>query len=249
MPDYTPSDPPDDSYAPVLDWPLFAERVFMWGQDEHVLIAGPTKQGKSNLAHHLLMQRDYIAYLGIKRKDATLSTLASKGGYTRIYEWPPTVGRFRKRPATWQEMPKRLVWPDSSQRVGSRVVQQRVFTACLDECWDSGGACVVWDDFWYIANILGMVKDAKQNLLNARSNESPQMFIAQRGQGNRVVELLDQPEHLFFARETNESDLRHLGPRNSIRRGFVEHLDRYQFLYENSRTGDRYRVTAPLIGA
>ena len=238
--------PPDDE-APVLPWDLFATRIFRWGQDQHVGIIGPTEQGKSNLAYHLLQRRSYVAYMGIKSRDKTLDSFARQGGYQRIYDWPPKQGHIRKRPVPWEDMPRRLVWPDATNRRGSRETQRQVFTRMLDDCW-RGYACVVWDDFWYLVRILGMELDAKQNLLNARSAESAQVIIAQRGGGNRMVELYDQPTHLFFAAETDESNLERLGPRSSPRRRFVQHLDRYQFLYENTREHWLYRVTAPLLG-
>ena len=154
-----------------------------------------------------------------------------------------------KRDVPWSEMPKRLVWPDARDRQRARIEQARVFGLCLDDCWAAGGVTVVWDDFWYLIRILGMELDAKQNLLNARSARSPQMIIAQRGAGNRMVELFDQPTHLLLARDTDARNLQLLGPTSSIRRGFVANLDRYQFYYENTRTDQRYRITAPLLAA
>jgi len=249
MPDYRHIEAPPDEYAPVIPFDVFMERVFNWKQDQHVAIIGPTEQGKSNLAYHLLAIRSYVAYLCIKSADETLDGFAASGGYQRTYDWPPKTGRFKKREQTWDEMPRRLVWPDARDRRGARAVQAHVFGLALDDCWSSGGATVVWDDFWYIVRILRMELDAKQNLLNARSARSPQMIIAQRGAGNRMVELFDQPTHLFFARETHEGDLKNLGPTSSVRRGFVANLDRYQFLYENTRTDQKYRITAPLLGS
>ncbi len=247
MPDYRLAEAPPDEYAPVLSWDTFFSRVFLWDQDQHVGIIGPTEQGKSNLAYHLLTKRSYVSYMGIKSEDSTLEAFARHGGYVRTYDWPPKVGRFRKHEAEWDEMPRRLVWPDASNRRAARAEQQRVFHSMLDDIWGRGYACIVWDDFWYLVNILGLERDAKQNLLNARSAHSAQMIIAQRGGGNRMVELYDQPTHLFFARETDPRNLQLLGPPSSPRRGFVANLDRYQFLYENTRTQDTYRVTAPLL--
>jgi hypothetical protein len=249
VPDYALPEAPPDEYAPVLDWPLFQSAVFDWQQNQHVAVIGPTEQGKTNLIYHLLQARTYVAYLGIKTEDATLDAFARGNGYQRVTDWPPTTGRIRKRPVSWQAMPRRLVWPDARDRRAARAVQQRVFGTCLDDCWSSGGVTVVWDDFWYLVRILGMELDAKQNLLNARSSFSPQVIAAQRGAGNRMVELFDQPTHLFFARETDARNLQLLGPASSIRRGFVANLDRYQFFYENTRTDQRYRVTAPLLQA
>ena len=245
MTSYRLPEPPPDEYAPVLDFQLFMDRVFEWKQNQHIGVIGPTEQGKTNLIYHLLQLRQYVAYLGIKSRDLTLDAFGREGGYERVYDWPPTTGRFHRKPATWDEMPRRIVWPDARDRRLARAEQIRVFHKCLDEIWATGCVAVVWDDFWYLVRILGMELDAKQNLLNARSNDSPQIIAAQRGAGNRMVELFDQPTWLFFARETDPRNLQLLGPSSSLRRGFVSHLDRFQFLAENTRTGVMYRTTAP----
>jgi hypothetical protein len=249
VPDYAIPEAPPDSYAPVVDFSWFMSYVFDWKQNQHIAVIGPTEQGKSNLIYHLLSIRKYIAYLGIKTQDETLEAFMGANGFRRTLDWPPTTGRIRKKPASWDEIPRRLVWPDARDRQAARAEQQRVFAACLDDCWAAGGVTVVWDDFWYLVRILGMELDAKQNLLNARSSWSPQVIAAQRGAGNRMVELFDQPTHLFFARETDARNLQLLGPSNSVRRGFVSNLARYQFFYENTRTDQRYRLTAPLLKA
>ena len=68
MPDYRPADPPPDEYAPVIDFELFDQRVFGWKQDQHIGVIGPTEQGKTNLIYHLLPNRSYVAYFGIKSR-------------------------------------------------------------------------------------------------------------------------------------------------------------------------------------
>lgn len=241
---YLAAEPPPDHLAPVLDFDLFYSRIFDWQQDQHVAIIGPTEQGKSNLAKWLLRRRTYIAYLCIKSEDSTLAGF-TREGWVRTADWPPRRDRRPRRPLTWQEAPRRLVWPDASNRRTARVEQQRVFGRALDDIWGSGRACVVWDDFWYIVRVLGMELDAKQNLLNARSAKSSQVIISQRAGGNRMVELTDQPTWLFWAKENDPRNLVLVGGTSSVRRGFVERLDRYQFLAENTRTGIRYRITAP----
>lgn len=247
MPDYALPAPPPDEYAPVVPFDWFMTYVFDWKQNQHIAVIGPTEQGKTNLIYHLLAVRAYVAYMAIKVRDSTLEGFASQGGYARTPDWPPTTGRLRKKPATWDEMPRRLVWPDASDRRVARAEQQRVFHSMLDDIWRDGSVCVVWDDFWYLVRLLGLEIDAKQMLLNARSNDSPQVIAAQRGAGNRMVELFDQPTWLCFARETDARNLQLLGPANSVRRGFVANLDRYQFYVENTRTDQKYRITAPLL--
>lgn len=219
--------------------------VFDWKQNQHVAVIGPTEQGKTNLVYHLLSLRRYVAYLGIKSRDATLEAFARHGGYERVLDWPPKVGKLHKHEATWDEMPRRLVWPDARDRRNARPAQQRVFNAALDDIWWGGSVTVVWDDFWYIVHILRMERDAKQNLLNARSADSAQVICAQRGAGNRMVELFDQPTWLFFAKETDPRNLALIGRPSSLEHGFVANLDRFQFLAKNIRTGVMFRTTAP----
>ena len=246
MPGYALTQAPPDEYAPVLDFDSFMTYSFDWKQNQHIAVIGPTEQGKTNLIYHLLPLRNYVAYFGIKSKDRTLDAFAKSGGYQRFYDHPATTGRVRKREVSWAEAPKRLIWPDASQ-FDVDAEQRRVFKAAIDDIWASGCVTVVWDDFWYLIHILGLEKAAKKMLLNARSNDSPQVIAAQRLGGNRMVELGDQPTWLLFAKESDPRNLDLLGPRSSIRRGFVEHLDRYQFLAENTRDGRRYRITAPLL--
>ena len=62
---------PDDM-APVLEWDDFMSYVFQWNQNQHVGLVGPTEQGKTNLAYHLLELRKYITYFAIKTHDETL---------------------------------------------------------------------------------------------------------------------------------------------------------------------------------
>jgi len=248
MPDYyRPTLRPPDELAPEIDWQLFYTRVLFWEQKQHVGVIGPTEQGKTNLIFNLLGQRDYAAYFAIKSEDETLEAF-ERHGWLRTRDWPPRRERWPHRPLTWQEAPRRLVWPDASS-FNAEAEQRRVFRAALNDIWASGRVCVVWDDFWYLSSLLGMERDAKKMLLNARSCKSPQVMAAQRAGGVRMVELTDQPTWLFWAKETDPRNLQIVGPANSVRRGFVENLERWQFLAENTRTGDRYRVRAPLLEA
>lgn len=253
---YSPRDPfappprPPDEMAPVLSFDDFMTYVFEWKQNQHVGTVGPTEQGKTNLGHFLLKEwRKYVAYLAIKTKDDTLEAFIKRGDYQRIYDWPPRKRTFlRTRPATPQEMPKRLVWPDA-RALDSEAEQSRVFHKALADIYADGGWCPVFDDYWYLAHILGFEKTTKKFLANARSNDIPMMIAAQRPAGNRLVELFDQTTHLFFFRDQDEPNLNrisgvgYLNPR--VIRGFVANLDPYQALYVNTRRGHMYRTTAP----
>lgn len=248
MPRYGVGDLPPDEAAPILEFEDFMSYVFDWKQNQHVGVVGPTEQGKTNLVYHLLALRKYVAYLAIKTKDETLDAFAAKGGYVRIEDWPPKVGKMFKRAATPDEMPRRLLWPDATQ-LDSEARQAAVFRRALHDIYSQGGWCPVFDDYWYLAHILGFEKDTKKFLANARSNYIPMVVCAQRPAGNRLVELFDQSTHLFFFRDNDEPNLKRIGGVGWLSadmiRGFVARLDRFQFLYVNTREGWMYRSTAP----
>ncbi len=248
---YAPAEPPPDDMAPILDWEAF-EDVLVWNQDEHVGMVGPTGQGKTNMAYHLLRRRDFVTYFSIKPHDETLDAFAQAGGYVRIGDWPPMVKRMgrKAREATPEEMPRRLLWPDA-RRLDAEETQKVVFRKALGDIYSKGGWCSVWDDYWFMANILGMEKDAKKFLNNARSNYAPVVLCAQRPAGNRMVEIFDQSTHLFFCRDNDERNLRTIAGVGYLSaepiKAFVANLKQYQMLYINTRTGEMYRTTAPKL--
>lgn len=239
--------PPDDT-APHLEWDDFRTYVFDWKQNQHVGVIGPTEQGKTNLTYHLLDYRDYVTFFAIKTQDETLDAFAAHGGYQRIHDWPPMKGRWTKRSYSAEEMPRRLLWPDATQ-LDSEPEQKRVFSKALRDIYARGGWCPVFDDYWYLAHILGFEKDTKKFLANARSNYIPMVVCAQRPAGNRLVELFDQSTHLFFARDNDEPNLKRIGGvgylSSDLIKAHVAHLEPYQFLYVNTRKGWMYRTRAP----
>jgi hypothetical protein len=241
---------PDDM-APELEWDDFLTYVFEWKQNQHVGLVGPTEQGKTNLAYHLLELRDFITYFAIKTRDETLDAYAAQGGYVRLTDWPPRKGWPLKRDVTPQEMPRRLLWPDAT-RLDSEPEQIRVFSQALDDIYTRGGWCPVFDDYWYLAHILGFEKQTKKFLANARSNYIPMVVCAQRPAGNRLVELFDQATHLFFFRDNDEPNLKRISGvgwlSSDAIRALVANLEQYQFLYVHTRTGWMYRSRAPELG-
>lgn len=242
-------DTPPDSLAPIVQWDDFMSYVFDWKQNQHVGIIGPTEQGKTNLTYHILSLRKYVTYFAIKTRDETLDGFAQKGGFERIETWPPMKkGIGRKRPLTPDEMPKRLLWPDATS-LNAEEQQKKVFEPALHDIYAQGGWCPVFDDYWYLSNILKFEKETKKYLANARSNNIPMVICAQRPAGNRLVELFDQSTHLFFARDNDKSNLDRISGVGWLSadpiRAFVARLERYQFLYVNTRTGWMFRTTAP----
>lgn len=248
---YDPPPPPPDHMAPVIPFDDLITYEIEWKQNQHAGAIGPTEQGKTNLAYILLDHyRSYVAYLAIKTKDPTLQAFLDSGKYVRLYDWPPMKKRpiGPARPITPQEMPRRLVWPDATS-LNSEAEQIRVFDKTLQDIYVQGGWCPVFDDYWYLAHILGFERETKKMLANARSNDIPMLICAQRPSGNRLVELFDQTTHLFFFRDNDEPNLKRISGVGSLSskaiQGFVANLEPFQFLYINTRKRQMFRSTAP----
>jgi len=255
---------PPDRMAPVLPFDDFMSYVIgpgaagEWKQDQHVGLIGPTESGKSTLTYTMLDLRRYTTLFGTKIRDETLDKYATKGGYERISSWPPmTRGRgLRRRPATAEEMPRRLLWPevhsiDPTSPDGLRLMvaqQRREFAPAIADIYTSGGWCVVWDEFWMMTHILNLEDEARIFLQQARSNKISFVMGAQRP--SRIpLELFDQSTHLFFWRDNDERNLKTIGGIGWLAsepiRAFVANLEQYQFLYIHTRKGWMYRSTAP----
>lgn len=244
---------PPDTLAPVVTWDDFMRYVFDWRQSQHVGLVGPTESGKSTLQYAILPKRKYVTFFATKPRDTTLDAFADRAGYVRIEDWPPMKGRYSKRPITAEEMPRRLLWPDATQMSPATMEHQReVFLRAFHDIYGSGGWCVVWDEFWMMTQILGLEKESRIFLQQARSNDIS--FVMGMQRPSRIpLEVFDQSTHLFFWRDNDEANLKRMGgigwmSANEIRY-FVANLEPFQVLYLNTRRGWMYRTTAPELKA
>jgi hypothetical protein len=244
---------PPDELAPVIEFDDFMQYVFDWKQNQHVGLVGPTESGKSTLQYAILPKRKYVCFFATKPRDDTLDAFADKGGYVRIEDWPPTRGRMSKKVITPEEMPRRMLWPDATEMSPAVMEHQRqVFLRAFHDIYGTGGWCVVWDEFWMMTQILGLEKEARIFLQQARSNNIS--FVMGMQRPSRIpLEVFDQSTHLFFWRDNDEANLKRMGgigwkSANEIR-AFVANLEPFQVLYINTRRGWMYRTTAPELKA
>jgi hypothetical protein len=103
-----------------------------------------------------------------------------------------------------------------------------------------------------MCSILGMEKEARIFLQQARSNDISFVVGAQRP--SRIpLEVFDQTTHLFFWRDNDEINLKRMGGIGWMDaqpiRYFVANLEPFQVLYINTRKGWMYRTTAPELKA
>lgn len=239
---------PPDQLAPVVPWDDFMTYVFDWRQGEHVGLIGPTGSGKSTLNFAILPMREYVVFFATKPRDPTLEAFAEDAGYVRMADYPPMkrVG-FRKREYTPEEMPRRLLWPNA-RALGATGVQEKVFRDAFERVYGQGGWCVVWDEFWMMTQILGLEREARIMLQQARSNDNSFVMGAQRP-ARIPLEMYDQASHLFFWRDNDENNLKRISgigflAANPIK-WLVANLEPHQVLYVNTRRGFMYRTTAP----
>ncbi len=248
---YTSRQAPPETLAPIVGWDDFMKYVFDWRQSQHVALIGPTESGKSTLQYAILPKRRYVTFFATKPRDKNLDVFADRGGYERIEDWPPTRGRnrFMRRPMTAEEMPRRLLWPDATQMSPATMDHQRdVFLRAFHDIYGSGGWCTVWDEFWMMCSILGMEREARIMLQQARSNDISFVIGAQRP-ARIPLEVFDQTTHLFFWRDNDKRNLERMGGIGWLNeqeiRYLVANLEPFQVLYINTRRGWMYRTTAP----
>ena len=133
-----------------------------WRQGQHIAIMGRTGRGKTTLARDLLILRDWVVALAVKRADDTLASFP-KAGYTLIRKWPPDYGT--QRILLWAR-PKNL----------TDIAKQKITLAkVFDDVYQNGGWTVFHDDVAYIANALGFKHTLSILLNQARSGFSSQV--------------------------------------------------------------------------
>jgi hypothetical protein len=213
-----------------VGWDDFLNRIFKWRQGEHVTLIGPTGQGKTTLARHILPQRNYVVNFVTKKKDTLIGEF-KRDGYKvmKLWETPhQSVPRVLLQPAFAKDEPR-----ERHQREG--------FKLALDRAFDETGWTVYLDEVLYITNDLSLERQVKRLWHQGRSLKVSVVAGTQRP---ALVPLLaySQATHLFFWRNTDHNDMRRLGSLggvdNKLIQGIVGQLPKYEVLYLNTRTSD-----------
>jgi hypothetical protein len=222
---------------PRLGWDDFAARLD-WKQGEHVALIGPTGQGKTTLAMALLPMRRYVVAFATKPRDDTMRDLVKSGGYVEMAKWQE-----------WEAAayPRRVLWPDA-RKLDSDSRQAAVFRHALRRIYRAGKWCVFLDEMYFLSVNLGLSREIKTYLTQARSLKISLVVATQRPAWI-PLEVYDQSTHLFFWRDNDERNLRRISGVSFLSadlvRFVVSRLDRYEVLYIDTRTGAMLRTKAP----
>ena len=229
-----------------VEWEEFLAEHFELEPGQHVGAIGPNGQGKTTLVINLLELTPYTVAFGFKPKDETLDQLLARnrvggGRYRRISAW---VDRDPDL------MPRRVLWPDMTS-LDAPSQKRHIFKRALNEIYEDGCWTVYLDDLWFMAHEMGFDHEIKIYLTMFRALKG-NLFVASQRPSWIPLEVFDQCTHLFFFRDNDETNLRRISGISFISaklvRDIVAHLERFEFLYVNTRTGYMVRSRAPYVG-
>ena len=227
--------------APRIPWDEFRKTVFHWKAGEHMSLIGPTGLGKTTMLVNVLPMHPFVSVFATKPRDKTMSGLIRDSGYVRFERWPNGLDPV--------QYPRRVIWPDAS-KLDSHTTQKVVFQDAFARIYREGGWTLALDETWYVDDILGLGREIKTYLLQARSLDISLLSAFQRPAWV-PRELYSSSTHLMFWRTNDETDLRSLsgvGFRSAaLIRDVVSDLDLYQVLYINTRTGEMCRTRCPEV--
>lgn len=227
--------------APRIPWDKFKTiALATWEPGQHFSVIGPTGLGKTTMLLNVLPLHPFVTVMATKPKDPVMDALIRNYGYLKMERWRSLDAR---------EFPRRVLWPDA-RSIESYKTQKPVFHDAFDKIYREGNWTVALDETWYVDDILGLGKDIRMFLLQARSLSTSLVSAFQRPAWV-PRELYSQSTHLMFWKTEDETDLKSLsgmGFRSAaLIKDIVSGLDLFQVLYMNTRTGLMARTRCPEV--
>lgn len=170
----------DEFDAYPMEWEQFLREFRRkWQPGEHVALIGPTGEGKTTCAAHLLGLRKYVLACDPKGGDSTLALLERRG-FRRIDRWPPP--RSVRREIEEGEPARLIVGPAVRSRADLPKLRAAI-SGAVDGAFDDGGWTLYFDELQVAADarMMGLSTSIERNL------------IAARDRGVSVVSSFQQP--------------------------------------------------------
>lgn len=202
-----------------------------WEQGDHILIAAPTKAGKTTLMSKLVRMRSHVVILVTKQRDSTFRDEFKD--WTIMREWP------RNGPDPWEN--RILLWPKAvhGNKDATIANQRRVFGRALQHINDEGNRCVVFDETLYLTdpkytNLGGWLSYLHYH---GRSSGISLVSLTQRPAWIPVV-VYSSVTHAYIARTRDRNDQKRLADMGGIDAREVGHnlnalTSRHDYVYLN----------------
>jgi hypothetical protein len=230
--------------VPTIKWEDFlyelSQGEFRWRQGEHVTLIGNTGCGKTTMALNILPIRKYFVAFGTKPVSESLDRMIKQLHMTRISEWPTKTQA--------DKLPRRMLWPpirNRMERAKLRGILDRAFDAIF---YREGSWCVYVDELPELSQTLKLNDWITTYLRQGR--EIGISFVTAMQRPKFVpLDVYTNSTHLFFWQEKDWSNLERISAISSVDTRIVAEvvttLDKYEFLYINTRTGDMVRGMTP----
>lgn len=200
-----------------------------WDQGDHMLLIGPTKSGKTELASQVLDKRGWVVGMFNKPSDKTVERQYIKQGWTRYKKLP-------KRGLANDEQ-RALIWPEWGSTVEETVLNQKaVFQETIDWLMRTGRRCIYYDETAYLNDMLGLTRQINMTFYFARATGISSVAAMQRPKFVPRV-LMSNSTHAYISRTTDREDIKRLSDLSTDPAELawnLSHLrDRHDFVYIN----------------